>query len=239
MHEAQMHKNNSFITLTYEESPGTLILKDFQDFMKRLRKTIKPNKIRFYHCGEYGENLQRPHYHALIFGYDFPDKYLYTKNLYRSDQLESVWKHGFSTIGELNYETAGYVARYVMKKINGDPAIDHYGEPDLNTGEIMLKKAEYSTMSRRPGLGKSWYEKYKTDLFPDNFVVIKGKKMPVPSYYQHLLREEDSELHISMQDKAKKYFLENRENSTPERLLTRELCKTAQIQRLTRDYETS
>ena len=122
MHEASMHRSNCFLTLTYKEEPpgGSLNLYDITTFLKRLRRAIEPNTIRFYQVGEYGTRFGRPHHHVCLFGYDFPDKWLHSKSgdckLYRSDELERLWPHGFSTIGELNYQTAAYVARYVTKK---------------------------------------------------------------------------------------------------------------------------
>lgn len=80
VHEASMHNENCFLTLTFDdenlvkrENPYTVDKEDFQKFMKRLRKITK-QKIGYYHCGEYGEKTQRPHYHACVFNYDFPDK---------------------------------------------------------------------------------------------------------------------------------------------------------------------
>ena len=74
-------------------------------------------------CGEYGDKLGRPHYHAIIFGVTFVDKKLWSirrgNNLYRSATLEKLWPYGFSSIGTVNFETAAYVARYVTKKITG------------------------------------------------------------------------------------------------------------------------
>jgi hypothetical protein len=74
VHEASLHEKNCFITLTYspENLPkdGSLDVSHFQKFMKRFRKRFGPG-IRFFHCGEYGESLSRPHYHACIFGFDF------------------------------------------------------------------------------------------------------------------------------------------------------------------------
>ncbi len=78
MHEAQLHENNCFITLTYDNthlpSDGSLHYKDFQLFIKRLRKKFGNTRIRYYMAGEYGENFGRPHFHACIFGHDFHDK---------------------------------------------------------------------------------------------------------------------------------------------------------------------
>ena len=141
MHEAKMHDNNCFITLTYDDSklperpvgvlPANISLyyEDFQLFMKRLRKHFHPQVIRFYMAGEYGENFGRPHFHSCLFGIDFPDRELFSRTpsgslIYRSKILESLWPHGYSSVGNFYFKSAAYVARYVMKKITGDPAGD-------------------------------------------------------------------------------------------------------------------
>ena len=92
--------------------------------MKKLRKALGKNgkRIRFFHCGEYGESTSRPHYHAIIFGYDFPDKKKWRTTdrgdiLYRSPLLETLWDKGSSEIGSVTFESAAYVARYSLKKI--------------------------------------------------------------------------------------------------------------------------
>ena len=84
VHEAQMYEDNAFITLTYSEQnvppDGFLEKQHFQKFMKRLRRHFAPKTIRFYMCGEYGEEFGRPHYHALLFGIDFADKTFHKEN---------------------------------------------------------------------------------------------------------------------------------------------------------------
>ncbi len=110
VHESTLHDDNCFVTLTYAEEPygGTLVKEHFQKFMKRLRKKIAPRRVRYYQCGEYGEELRRPHYHAVLFGFDFEDKELISENggdrLYTSKMLEEVWGYGFVTIGEMNFK---------------------------------------------------------------------------------------------------------------------------------------
>lgn len=130
MHEASQYDRNCFITLTYnsENLPNgsTLVLSHFQNFMKYLRKEYGP-KIRFFHCGEYGEKLQRPHYHALLFNFDFQDKLLKhtgpprgrfstfkdkSFKTYTSASLDNLWRKGLADIGSLTFESAAYVARY-------------------------------------------------------------------------------------------------------------------------------
>ena len=143
VHEAQLHEHNCFITLTYDDthlpSDQSLHYRDFQLFIKRLRKRFPTTKISYYMAGEYGENFGRPHYHACIFGLDFHDKKLWKRTtsgslIYRSSDLEALWPFGYSSIGDVNFESAAYVARYIMKKQTNK---QHYQYSDLETGEII------------------------------------------------------------------------------------------------------
>lgn len=185
----RQHDQNTFITLTFDDnhldSNGSLVKSDFQNFMKRLRKNTG-SKIRYFHCGEYGDQLSRPHHHAILFGYDFDDKKHFKANkgnpLYTSDTLDKAWQHqGHSLIGEANFETAAYCARYILKKVTGPAANEHYQE----------RTPEYCTMSRRPGIGKGHYDKYKEEIYPDDFVVMRNTKMKPPKYYEDLLYQDD------------------------------------------------
>lgn len=181
VHEASMHEKNCFVTLTYADqhlpTDGSLKKKHFQNFMKKLRKALAPQRIRFYHCGEYGERFNRPHYHALLFGVDFPDKTLWARNkgnpIYRSPTLEKIWTHGNATIGTVTFESAAYVARYIMKKVTGPDAQNHYGQ----------RTPEYTTMSRRPGIGANWLSKFKDEVYPQDRVYMRGRLMKPPRAY--------------------------------------------------------
>lgn len=242
VHEASLHARNSFITLTYNDlclpHDRSLNLDHFQRFMKRLRFKYGKN-IRFFHCGEYGEKFGRPHYHAIIFNLDFEDKTLWKINngqrLYTSQELSDLWPLGFATIGEVTFESAAYVARYVMKKITGPMAEDHYSRLDESTGEIISLKPEYTTMSRRPGIGKGWYDKYKTDVYPSDMVVMRGdKKMKPPRFYDGLYeREYPSDMDALKAKRARSAF-KQRDNNTPERLQVRERVFDARISKLIR-----
>ena len=229
--EASLYENNAFITLTFndENLKPTLNKSDFQKFMKRLRKKFPLIKIRYFHCGEYGDKFSRPHHHACLFNIDFPDKIPLPSNpkLYTSKILESLWPFGFSTIGEVNFETAAYVARYVTKKINGKLAEAHYA------GRI----PEYVTMSRRPGVGHDWFVKNQKDVFPHDYMVIrKGIKCKPPIYYdtQYSLTN-PNELHKikSIRGRAAR---EN-EHNAPERLDAREAVTKSRTKPIKRSYE--
>jgi len=242
MHEAQMHQLSTFVTLTYDDQHlpegQTLVKRHFQLFMKRLRKLHK-GKIKFFHCGEYGDCDRRPHYHAILFGIDFADKKKHSKSksgntLYVSETLNKLWGLGFAWIGDVTIESAGYVARYALKKIGGDLKEKHYQNTDINTGEIHQIQPEYATMSTRPAIGKSWYEKYKDDAYPSDFLTFKGKQMAVPRYYDKLLKRENPELIEEIKSSRIKKHLTNTSDSTPERLAVREEVKLSKIKSLSR-----
>jgi len=245
MHEASLHEDNCFITLTFDDKhlpqDNSLHKEDFQKFMKRLRKEYPEKTIRYYHCGEYGEKYSRPHHHACIFGFDFKDKVLQTtKNgskLYVSPTLEKLWKNGYHTIGEVTYESAAYVARYITKKYTGKFAYLKYEQLEVETGEITDLLPEYNTMSRKPGIGKGWYDKYKSDLYPDDFVIVNGKKHKVPKFY-------DTKYEIEFPDEMKSIVQarqltawQQADNNTPERLEVREAVAQAKFKQTNREYE--
>ncbi len=236
VHEAQLHEKNSFITLTYNDEnlpeDGSLNKKHFQDFMKRLRKQLDKEgiKIRYYHCGEYGEKLKRPHYHAIICGYDFPDRKLFKVKqgvrLYRSEMLERLWQYGFSTVGDVTFESAAYVARYVLKKVTGDKAEEHY----------QGKQQEYTTMSRRPGIGKEWLLKYKDDVYNYDHVIIRnGIKCRPPKYYDEIYDEIEPEKMEKIKIKRRKKAKEG--EYTYERLRAKEVIQKQKLGLLVREIE--
>lgn len=240
MHESQMHSENSFITLTFDDEhlpeDYSVHIRTFQLFMKRLRKQYEPKKIRFYACGEYGPENLRPHYHAILFNHDFNDKKLHQKtpqgnNLYTSKSLEKIWGFGFCTTGDVTYQSAGYVAQYVMKKITGDRADHHYLRTHPLTNSVVKVEPEFSLQSRRPGIGSAWFDRFKNDCFPSDFLVVDGKQRRVPQYYSLKLQEEE---HEKIKRKRKRDSLTRRANSTPERLRIREEVKKEKLKLLKR-----
>ncbi len=238
MHEAQMHAENCFVTLTYDEAHvppgGSLQLRDFQLFMKRLRRSAA-HKVRFFHCGEYGAELGRPHYHALLFGHDFSDKAPWadrgTGPVWRSESLERLWPLGISELGSVSFESAAYVARYVTKKVTGDAAEAHY--VDRDTG--LIRDSEYATMSRRPGIGASWFERFSSDVYPADEVVSRGRAAKPPRFYDQLLDRRDPELYESI--KRSRAKARRREDETPDRLAVREYCANSRLSSLSRRLE--
>lgn len=241
-HEAQAHTYRWFITLTYDDDHipphGSLRKKDFQDFMKRLRKRSGA-KIRYLHCGEYGDLDLRPHYHAVIFGVDFPDRRRISDSQsgrpqWRSDLLAAIWGHGFCTISDFSYEAAGYVARYVLKKQTGDAGDEAYTKLDPSTGELIELERPYVTMSLKPAIAQDFYDKFGDDISGKDCVVIAGKEALPPKRYSKLFEERDPEGFARIKAKRAKQRAQQKANSTPERLAVREEVKLAAIQSLKR-----
>lgn len=242
MHEAKTHPLNSFITLTYsnEHLPrdGSLVKKHFQDFMKRLRKNTGV-KLRYFVCGEYGEESFRPHYHAIIFGYDWPDKTKYATNRrgdvrFKSKKLEAQWGLGACEIGSVTPDSCGYVARYVMKKITGTMAESHYERVNKTTGELYQLLPEYINMSTKPAIGRNFYEKYSDEINTQDSILIKGQKRKVPRYYDKLLEREDPFLLEELKYIRAEQAHERRFDNTAERLEVRRQVKESQISTLKR-----
>lgn len=244
VHEASLYKNNCFLTLTYSPenlpSDNSLHVEDFQKFMKRLRKRFGRN-IRYFHCGEYGENFGRPHYHAIIFNFDFKDKKLAPirqhedpeRHLYVSKELQKLWPFGFSTIGNVTFESAAYVARYVTKKVTGKAALHHYNQIDPDTGEILQeRKPEYVTMSQ--GIGRDWLKKWKTDVYPDDFIILRGKKLTVPKYYNTKFEIEHPNEYKKIKANRINKSKQNAENNTRDRLDVREEIQHSKFTQLKR-----
>jgi len=239
MHEAQLHENNCFITLTYDNahlpSDKSLHYEDFQAFMRRFRKNVKRRfgvqKVRFYMAGEYGEQYGRPHWHACIFGYDFHDKKFLKRTpagsvLYRSNDLEALWPFGHSSVGDVTFESAAYVARYIMQKQASDKINPKTGKPwnsiydlvDPESGEIIKRKPEFNKMSLKPGIGAEWYKKFKNDVYPHDYVVVRGQKMKPPKAYDKMYKKDNPYEYDELLYNREKSAKLNPDNHDPKRL---------------------
>jgi len=217
MHEASLHEENCFITLTYDDEHlpenGSLVKRDLQLFFKRWRKMIAPKKVRFYAAGEYGEDSYRPHFHAIVFGHMPAERYALPSKVPRnnvdagtlscSPELESAWGKGFSTVGEVSPASCSYVAAYVMKKVDQVGRKPRYSV-DPETGESHEIEREYSTMSRGGrkkghfGIGAGWYDRYGEEVERLESVRFGDQDVQAPRYYDELLRERDAAAHEHM-----------------------------------------
>lgn len=241
-----MHEKNSFVTLTYDENhvphDFSLNYSDFQLFMKRVRARIGRARVRFYMCGEYGETHSRPHFHACLFGLRFDDMYAWRKSpagfqLYRSPTLESLWTAGSAEVGDVTFESAAYIARYIVKKVTGPNAAKHYEIMDPETGEIFQRRPEFTRMSLKPGIGYTWYEKYKKEVFPHDRVVVRGVECKPPKYYKLLLDRDPSLMSDNVEYARYLKGLELAPDNTDDRLRVKEdVCKS-RIKTLRRSIE--
>ena len=239
LHESQMHAKNSWVTLTYDEEHlpegGTLQYSDVQAFHHRLRKALGP--FRFFLCGEYGEQLGRPHYHACYFGLMPDDLVPWQKRpfgqTYTSPSLIRLWGKGNVVVAALSPRTAAYTARYTLKKITGKPANDHY-QTCTQDGVIVHRVPEFARMSNRPGIGATWFAKYgKSDLAYD-YTVMDGVRSGTPDYYDKLLARSDPELLETRKAERTRRAAKHAANNTEARLAVRETVVTARTQTLKR-----
>lgn len=247
-HESQQYSNNLFLTLSYApeylpvNADGRPVVKvsDFQSFMKRFRQWQVRHgyeSCRFYHCGEFGKKRGRPHYHALMFNCYVPDLKFYKMSksgepLYYSKIIQDLWGKGIVVIGSVTFKSAGYVARYCMKK-------EYCGKENLGPG-----LSEYATMSRRPGIGFTWFNKYKNQLLSIGFLNVPGKdgkyiKVPVPKYYLRILRN-----HLNFAEDYDRFIYRrmrrasaNQSEYTPERLAVKESVLLDRLRKLQRNYD--
>lgn len=288
VHESVEFNFNCFITLTIDDEHfirsdkkkcskcerfkklgrmcpyGSLCVKDFQDFMKRLRKrftgidkvvvpeyydeyndVVVPSKetypIRYFHCGEYGTQLDRPHHHAILFNFDFLDKEFFKlsngNRLYTSESLTELWSFGYSFIGDVTFESCAYVARYCMKKVNSKGKYSHYlSDVDKDTGEMIMLTPEYATMSRRPGIGSRWFYNFKQDLEKD-YVTLNGTKFKLPRYYDNLYKYWFPQEFKELKKKRLAKFYEHADNNTIARLDVRRECQERKAVLLKRSIE--
>lgn len=256
MHEASRYDANSFLTLTYAEDPISLRKDDLQKFFKRARKA--GFFLRYYACGEYGDELGRPHFHVCLFGEDFADdRYAWairnSFQYWRSPALEALWPMGHSEIGSLTFESAAYVARYVTKKITEpsgglvaeDGLMPHYTRMDEATGELHFVKPEFALMSRGGrsgkgkacGIGAAFFDEFHPEITRDDSVIVRGREAKPPRYYDCLFQRQDPDGFEAL--KAQRRALAERHawNSTDDRLAVREAVCKARFSQQRRSYE--
>lgn len=191
--ESYMHKKSCFLTLTYDEKHlpqgGTLVPKHYQNFLKRLRRAIAPNKIRYFFVGEYGDDTERPHYHAALYGLGPED----------SEIINNCWGHGFIYVGDITPDSASYLSGYVTKKMSHPESqcTDRCTHPKLRG-----RHPEFSRPSLKPGIGAKSMETINNTLLTDqgaHLIIQQGdvplqlqhgkKKMPLGRYLRKELRK--------------------------------------------------
>lgn len=163
IHELPYWEKSCFITLTYDEehTDGQLHKTHLQNYFRELRRNN--NKIKYFSCGEYGENFGRPHYHAIIFGHDeLPHKtHFKSKN----------WSFGTVYIGEVTRDSSRYVCDYIFKAYDGELGENYY-EGYTKPFRLLSK-----------GIGRRYIEKNDTMILQKGYLTVNGKKQSIPRYY--------------------------------------------------------
>ena len=191
--ESSRYERNCWLTLTYDDDhlpkDNSINYDDVKNFWKRFRDRKGYPKIKYFVAGEYGEKRSRPHYHACLFNWDFDDK-KYLKESYGGDDLftsrdlESIWQNGDCYLGAITFESAAYTARYTMDKRVGPDAEAFYRRLGV--------RPETSWTSK--GLGKTWLDEFCSDIYPKDFVTMRGVKLRPPAYFDKLLMRIDPDL---------------------------------------------
>lgn len=202
-HECQMHSQNSYVTLTYNDESlphdKGLLPNDITKFFKSLRNW--GHSFRYFQCGEYGSQFLRPHHHIIFMGisFNFDRSLVRVRNkrpIFNSPTLSMAWPYGNHEIEEVNYAAGCYVAQYTAKKLTNQP-LDRW---DAN-GETWTVEPAYTTMSRRPPLGTSWFEKYWEDVYPHDFCKLEDDRTSrPPPYYDKLYAKMDPEGWSALRD---------------------------------------
>lgn len=263
MHEKRFYPESCFITLTYDDQHVPqdygLSVRHLQLFMKKYRRLLEmkmkhrrgehsahirryclhsSKKIRFFACGEYGDVNGRPHYHAIIFNDDWPDKVFHStsdsgEKIYTSEALRRLWGNGVVSTQDVTHKSAAYVARYVTKKIKTGDAFgaDRYYRLSPVDGAFHSVAPEFATRSNRPGLGTKFVEQFKGDFYPSGFLVIDGVRQAPPKFYVSKLSEKEQE---RLKRQARRLSLKSKPHTTTERRLARAAVRDARIQKLQR-----
>lgn len=203
-----------------KQNPWHRLLKHYPQkvFWRKKLQNITP---RYFMAGEYGGKNGRPHYHACLFGYRYPDMVLYNERenykLYTSEIATKEWGLGECILGEITYESAAYVAGYTISKITGKNENEEYQNLDLESGEIFTVQPPYAAMSLKPAIGKTWFNKFKTDCYPKDFVTINGRKQKPPRFFDEQLRQYDEEMHQAIKVERVKQALNKPTTETQRR----------------------
>jgi len=240
LHEAQLYDTNWMATFTYDDSAlpedWSLRYSDFQAAMKRLRKRVEGERevaggrkpIRFFCSGEYGTVRGRPHFHAILFNCRFGDESRLYNGSYRSALADAIWSRGIVGLDDVTVASAAYVAGYVTEKVHR--RVDEV--VSVKTGELFPRRKEFCQMSRRPGLGSWWYDRFGYDLFPQDHAILRdGKRHKVPRfYYERYRREADADKVEELEERRFARAMEQRSESTPERRAVREELEERRIE---------
>lgn len=194
MHELQYHDCASFLTLTLNDAnlrfksnqsiAPSLFKSDVQLFLKRLRKYLS-KKVSYIACGEYGDITGRPHYHMILYGWNFiDDRKHHASNdghpLYVSPILDRLWNMGHCVIGDVTFDSISYVVDYSIKKLNGKMGQERYEGAGINP--------PFGLMSRNPAIGRRWVEDNLDEIVRHDNIIVNGAFQQLPKYYDEYIK---------------------------------------------------
>lgn len=202
VHELEYYKgNNVFFTLTYDDENlpenGSLCKRDVQLFLKRLRKAIYPEKIKYFYSGEYGDETLRPHYHFLLFGLDQNKK----------DLIEKCWEKGFidKKLGYVCLRSANYCMKYLSKQT------EEYKKFCKDNG----LEIPFRDMSK--GIGKRYALENKEIYTEGRVQTMNGRYIGMPKYYGRII-DIPEETKMRLQNESLLRRLEKLRDKLPEYL---------------------
>lgn len=244
-HEASLHNENSWFALTYDDQHlppnGSLRKSDLVSFLKDLRAHEQywsqqhkrtERRFKFFACGEYGGDFDRPHYHCLLFGYDFADKRKEAKRgehyTFDSDTLREIWGKGLTEIGELTFDSISYTAKYAAKRNRIDEeSLRH----NLGIEPEFLHMSRGGRTGR--GIGYNWWQQYGRELRDHDTCILNGHEVGVPTYYDRLNEVQEPATFQKLKAHRKARIDPNEERSS--RLLARQTVVASRSQLFTGD----
>lgn len=246
VHEAQYHARSCFVTLTYSDQNlpayGQLHKEHLQKFLRSLRK--RGFKLRYFACGEYGDQYDRPHYHALLFGVWPADAYEWRSKgkykYFRSPTFELAWPHGFVEFSDVSRKNCEYVAGYIRKK-RTKSSTDYWDryERTAHDGALYYLEPEFSLMSKKPGIGERWIADHWKETYTHDSIILDGREWPVPEYYDKWLKKNRPGVWESVLECRKAYIL-SEDTTTDEKLRqlkNKEKNIMSRNRHLKRDYQ--
>lgn len=248
IHEGQGWQRNCVVTLTYDDAHlpvgRTLVKKDLQDFMMRLRNRARRHDgvecVRFEGIGEYGKQTLRPHYHVILFNYEFPDCQWWSGKgdaaQFTSRVLEEdVWTKGHCRVGRFSQASAAYVAGYITEKQIGDPCHEQYWRRAADGSRYQVLP-EFALGSRRPGIGDAWLKVYEADVYPHGYVVLRsGSKVRPPPFYDAKYKARHPLEFRDLAARREVDAISKAADNTPERLAVKEQVLRARLSQKARD----
>lgn len=251
--ESKMWQNNYFVTITYNEENlpenKSLVPEHLTNFIKKLRRNGDYNGwqhtgIRYIAAGEYGDKLERPHYHLILFNCNLPTESFYEPHIikketfWRNNIIEECWKYGYSSVSNVSWNNIAYVARYITKKQYGEKSKEHYGD----------RQPEFFRASRKPGIGMTWLEEHMEEVYATDEIIVQNRKGSIkqkpPRAFDKKLKEINEKEYEKIRAKRKKIGnmtkLEKAQHTSltmAEQLEVEETSKIAQATMLKRMYE--